>query len=108
MKRTALFVVLAGSLMVSLSSFGADKEVTVSGEGKCAKCSLHEADKCQNAIETTENGKKVTYFLTKNKVADDFHDNICKETHKVTATGKVHEENGKKMLTASKIDLAKD
>jgi len=97
--------------MVSLSSFGADKEakeVTVSGEGKCAKCSLHQVDKCQNAIETTENGQKVTYYLTKNKVSDAFHDNICQEAHKVKATGKVHEENGKKMLTPSKIDLVKE
>jgi len=97
--------------MVSLSSFGADKEakeVTVSGEGKCAKCALHQVDKFHNATATTENGQKVTYYLTKNKVADAFHDNICQEAHKVKATGKVHEENGKKMLTASKIDLVKE
>ncbi len=96
---------------MSVSTFAADKsskEVTVTGDGMCAKCSLHQTDKCQDAIQTTENGQKVTYYLTDNKVAKNFHDNICKETHKVTATGKVHEENGKKMMTASKIELAKE
>jgi len=85
-----------------------DKEVTVTGEGKCAKCSLKKADKCQNVIETKVDGKKVTYWLAKNEVSNNFHDNICKETKKVTATGTVKEEDGKKVLTASKIDLAKD
>ena len=85
-----------------------DKEVTVTGEGKCAKCSLKKADKCQNVIETKVDGKKVTYWLAKNETSDNFHDNICKETKKVTATGTVKEEDGKKVLTASKIELAKD
>lgn len=82
-------------------------EVTVTGEGKCAKCALKEADKCQNVIEAKEDGKKVTYYLTKNEVSNDFHDNICKGPKQVTATGTVKEVDGKKELTASKIELAK-
>jgi hypothetical protein len=84
-----------------------DKEVTVTGMGKCAKCSLKETDKCQNVIEAKEGGKKVKYYLVKNEVSDNFHDNICKESKKVTATGTVKDEDGKKVLTATKIDLAK-
>ena len=119
MKRIALFVVLMGSLLAVVSSptFAADKpdkaakaakEVTITGEGMCAKCALHQTDKCQTAIQTTENGKKVTYYLTKNKVSDKFHENVCESPHKVTATGKVKETNGKMMLTVSKIELAKE
>src|SRR3954471_3935328 len=102
--------VAALALMAWVSpSFAADakKEVTISGEGKCAKCSLKEADKCQSVIQTQENGKTVTYYLTENKLSKDFHENVCKEPAKVNATGKVKEENGKKMLTVSKIELAK-
>ena len=91
-------------------SFAAEKgkEVTVTGEGKCAKCALHETEKCQNVIETKENGKKVTYYLAKNDLSTEFHDKICKGPQKVTAKGTVKEVDGKKQLTVSKIELAKD
>jgi len=69
-----------------------------------AKCSLKETTKCQNAIKTAD-GK--TYYLADNKVSKDFHDEVCKETKKVTATGTVKDVDGKMQLTASKIDLAK-
>ena len=96
-------------LGVTSPSFGAEKgkEVTVTGDGKCAKCSLKETDSCQNVIEAKEDGKTVKYYLAKNDVSKEFHDNICKESKKVTATGTVKEEDGKKVLTASKIELAK-
>jgi len=102
-------MVLAGFLVAALAApvFAADKEVTVTGEGKCAKCALKETDKCQNVIQTTEGGKTVTYYLAQNAVSKDFHENLCKESRKVTATGTVKEEKGKKVLTVSKIELAK-
>jgi type 1 fimbria pilin len=91
-------------------SFAADtdKEVTIKGEGKCAKCALHETEKCQNVIETKDkSGKKVVYYLAKNDVSDEFHGKICKGPQKVTAKGTVKEVDGKKELTVSKIELAK-
>jgi hypothetical protein len=82
------------------------KEVTITGEGKCAKCILKETEKCQNAIETTTvDGKKVTYYLADNKASKDFHEDLCKEARKVTATGTVKEVDGKKELTVSKIEV---
>ena len=69
---------------------------------------LKETDKCQNAIEVEEGGKKVTYYLAQNKVAKGFHKNVCEESKKVTAMGTVKEEDGKKVLSVSKIELAKD
>lgn len=108
MKRIAGFTAVAAlAVAFATTAFAEDKEVTVTGTGKCAKCQLKEADKCQNVIETKEHGKKVTYYLAKNEKSDNFHDNICKESKKVTATGTVKEEDGKKVLTVSKIELAK-
>jgi predicted nucleotidyltransferase len=109
MKRNVtLLAGLAGLLLALATPSIADegKEVTITGEGKCAKCILKETDKCQNAIQTTEDGKKVTYYLTDNKVSKDFHEDLCKESKKVTATGTVKEVDGKKELTVSKIETA--
>lgn len=93
--------------VLATTAVAASKEVTITGEGMCAKCALHETDKCQSVIQTQEDGKTVTYYLAQNKVSKEFHENVCKESHKVTATGTLKEENGKKVLTASKIELAK-
>jgi hypothetical protein len=92
---------LAVSVLFSgLTLVWAAEEKTITGEGQCAKCSLKETQKCQNAIVAEEGGKKVTYYLAKNKVANAFHKNICTEVKKVKATGEV-----KKVLTATKIDV---
>ena len=77
--------------------------VTVTGEGKCAKCALKETDKCQNVIEVEEGGKTTTYYLAPNPVAKAYHKNVCTTTTKTTATGEVKEENGKKILTATEV-----
>ena len=105
MKKFSSIIALVGLLAVP--AFAADKEVTITGEGKCAKCALHETEKCQNAIQVEEQGKTVTYYLAQNDTSKDFHDNICKKTEKVIATGVVSEKDGKKILTVSKIEAAK-
>jgi hypothetical protein len=105
MKKIASIIALVGLLAVP--ALAADKEITVTGQGQCAKCALHETDKCQNTIQTEENGKKVTYYLTENDVSKEFHDNICKKSEKITAKGVVSEKDGKKILTVSKIEAAK-
>jgi Family of unknown function (DUF6370) len=109
MKKKSLIALLAifQAMALMIPAFAAGKEVTITGEGMCAKCALHETAKCQNAIQTEVDGKKVTYYLAQNAVSKDFHHNLCKENQKVTATGTVKEVNGKRVLTASKIELAK-
>jgi len=111
MKITTSLFALTGLLALALvtPTFAAEKakEVTITGDGKCAKCSLHETDKCQNAIQVDENGKTVTYYLADNKLSKSFHENLCKESKKVTATGKVKEKDGKMILTAKTLELAK-
>ena len=110
-RRIAVMASVAGLALLALATptFAAEdgKEVTVTGEGKCGKCSLKETEKCQNVIEAKEGGKTVKYYLTQNETSKEFHDNICKEAKKVTATGTVKEVDGKKELTVSKIELAK-
>lgn len=105
MKKISSLIALMG--LLAIPAFAADKEVTITGEGKCAKCALHETEKCQNVIQTQEDGKTVTYYLAQNPTSKDFHENLCKKSEKVTATGTVTEENGKKVLTVSKIEEAK-
>ena len=116
MKKTSLLITgIAGLLLLAIATptfaaekeKGKDKTVTITGEGKCGKCALHETEKCHNVIVAEKNGKKVTYYLTQNDVSKAFHENICKEAKKVTATGTVKNEDGKKVLTVTKIELAK-
>ena len=108
-KRIALTTGIVGLFLFALAapSLAEDKEVTVTGEGKCAKCILKEGDKCQTVIQTKEDGKTVSYYVADNEVSKNFHEDVCKQAKKVTATGTVKEVDGKKLLTASKIELAK-
>ena len=84
----------------------ADETVTITGEGKCAKCTLKETKECQNVIQSEKDGKKVTYYLVDNDVSKKFHGKLCSETKKLKATGTVKDEYGKMRLTASKIEPA--
>ena len=111
MKKSPMLVALVTTLFVvatAPTSLAADgKEVSIQGEGKCAKCELKKTDSCQNVIEVTKDGKKETYFLVQNDVSKKFHSNLCQATAKVKATGTVKEVDGKKEMTVSKIELDK-
>ena len=45
--------------------------------------------------------------MSENKVATDFHKNICTTVAKVVAKGEVKEVEGKKHITLTKIELEK-
>jgi len=96
---------MIGSLALATPALA--KEVTITGEAKCAKCALKESDKCQNVIQVEKKHKTVTYYLVQNDVSKKFHEEICKQAKKVTATGTVKTVDGKKELTPTKIELAK-
>ena len=104
---------IVGSLMLALAtpSFGADsnKEIKITGDAKCAKCSLKEGDKCQTVIQTEGNdGKKVTYYLADTEAAKGFHHEVCSgKSKKVTATGTAKKADGKQEFAASKIEVNK-
>jgi hypothetical protein len=112
--RKAILTAVAGLAIFAFSNsvFAGDtgngKEKTITGEAKCAKCALKESDKCQTVIQTkAEDGKVTTCWLASNDVAKDFHQNVCRGSKKVTATGVVTKEGDKLELAADKIALAK-
>jgi RecG-like helicase len=101
-------VVVVGLTMMGALKTRAADEKTVTGEGKCAKCALKESPSCQNVVQVKEGDKTVTYYLVQNDVSKKFHENICKETKKISVTGTVKEVDGKQQMTPTKIELAKD
>ena len=109
-----LFLTVAAGLLMAVTTSrllaldASSKEVTITGNAVCAKCLLHEGDKCQTVIQAQVDGKAVNYYLTQNDVSKAFHKNICSGPgEQVTATGTVKEKGGKEMLTASKIEPVK-
>jgi len=114
MKRTSLSLAGAASLLalaLALPAFAGDKEhgkeITITGQAKCAKCALKETDKCQSVIQVEKHGKTITYYMVDNDVSKAFHKNVCTETKKATATGTDKEVDGKHQFTPTKITLAK-
>ncbi len=114
MKKSTLFLTVAIGLLMAvttsrlLAADAASKEVTITGNAVCAKCVLHESDKCQTVIQAQVAGKTVNFYVAQNDVSKAFHKNICTGPgEKVTATGTVTEKDGKEMLTLSKIEPVK-
>jgi hypothetical protein len=113
MKTASLILTgIAAALVLAFATptFAANKskEKTITGEAKCAKCMLKETEKCQTVIQVeNKKGKTVNYYLADNDVSKAFHQNVCTEAKKVTATGKVKKVDGKNEFTVSKIELAK-
>ena len=107
-KFIPLFAVAAVFSGVALA-YAAD-EKTYKGEAVCAKCALEETPKCQNTVTVDEAGAKTTYYITHDAVSKKAHGalGICTAKKgagvKVAVTGTMKEENGKKVITASKIE----
>ena len=92
--------------LLSITTARADNhEKSLKGEGLCAKCELKETKECQTAIRVKDGDKTVIYYAKDNKVAKDFHKNICTTVAKVVATGEVKEVDGKQHITLSTIEL---
>jgi hypothetical protein len=113
-KASILLGAVAGLMLLAIAtpSFaaasGKGKERTITGEAKCGKCALKEGEKCQTVIQTeNKKGKQITFYVMDNDVSKAFHENVCKDTKKVTATGTVKNVGGKNEFTASKIELVK-
>jgi len=111
MKKASLLLTgIAGLLLLALATptFASEKgkQVTITGEAKCAKCILKESDKCQTVIQAEgKNGKTVMYYLTDTDAAKAFHENVCHEAKKVTASGRVKKVDGKRELAATDIKV---
>lgn len=82
-------------------------EVTLTGQLTCAKCGLKESSACQNVLRVSDAATKTEtkYYLAKNDVAQAHHEQVCGGQVSATVTGRVTEEAGKKVLTATAISL---
>lgn len=110
MKNTKLAITLLAALAITgLTAQAEDaKTTTVTGNMVCAKCKLHETSSCQNVIQVEKDGKTVNYYLVQNDVSTGKHEDVCmNDGKKMTATGTVEEKDGKKTLTATKLEAAK-
>jgi hypothetical protein len=58
--KTILSVISTVAFAASVA-LAADKELTVTGEGKCAKCALKKADSCQNVVEVKSGDQTKVY-----------------------------------------------
>jgi len=108
------FTLLAVTVFCSGVALAAEV-VTITGEGKCAKCALKETKTCQNAVIVEKDGMKKTYYLAQNDVAKKAHakDGFCRaskeEPIKVKVTGTCVEKDGKHLLTPTeKITKVED
>ena len=112
MKKSKWFLALAAGVLAATFTArvlaAENTAVTLTGTMVCGKCKLHITKECQDVLQVEKDGKTVNYFLTMNKVAKDFHPNICQnDGEKVTVTGTVKEKGGKEILSASTIEAAK-
>jgi len=91
--------------VLQLSLHAADVKIT--GEAVCAKCELQQTTSCQMAIKVRNaSGKEEIILADNNKVAKDFHDEICQRNARVVAEGVITEKDGKKTIALTKIEKA--
>ena len=108
LKLKLMIALLAGLAITGATTALAAEEVTITGNMVCGKCTLHETETCQNVVQVTADGKTVNYYLKENDISKAEHGAICKGgSEKVTVTGQVKEKDGKKTMTATKIEVIK-
>src|SRR5271167_2305128 len=113
MKKSKIIAVVAAGFLLagftsSLFAEDASKEVTITGNMVCGKCTLHETKKCQNVVQVVQGTNTVNYYLKQNDVSKASHDPICQGSpEKVTVTGTVKEKKGKEIMTPTKIEPVK-
>ncbi len=100
---------LALALVVGLvAAATAADEVTVTGKVLCAKCTLKKADakECQNVLVVKDGDKTTEYYVEMNDVAKKFG-HVCTGEKDAVVTGTVSEKDGKKWISATKMDEKK-
>jgi hypothetical protein len=106
MKSRAIALVAVLALFAAGTAGWAGDEVTLKGNIVCAKCTLKKADakECQNVLLAKgTDGKDVEYYLARSEAADAVGE-VCTATKPATVTGTVTEKDGRKWLTASKVE----
>jgi hypothetical protein len=103
----AAVVLLAGAGLAGLADTKSES-VTLKGKFECSKCELHETADCGNVLAVKDGAKEVKYYLVDNELSKGEHKSICAAPKDgVTVTGTVSEKDGKKWLTATRIEMPK-
>jgi hypothetical protein len=103
--KTLLSLFVGGLLVLAMAMTGEaqdKKEVTLKGDGVCAKCGLSQTQKCQDALEVKEGDAKGVYYI-KGKGAAGLHRSICQARVPLTVTGVVSTKENQKWIEASKV-----
>lgn len=106
----ALFA--ATSLFASADDAGA--KVTIEGMAQCAKCTLKETKTCQNVVVVEKDGKTTKYYLVHDAVSKKAHSpaGFCTAVKDAGPTVKVEgtceKQDGKLLVTATKIEKVED
>jgi len=107
MRRTTLVCLLAALVAFGTLALASDKAapVTLEGQITCAKCSLGMADakECQNVLVVDQGGTPGHYYIAKNDVSEEYG-HTCKGEKAAVVTGTVAEKDGKKWITATKME----
>jgi hypothetical protein len=110
LKRLSLLTVVSLAIMLAGGAVAGEKAETVTLEGKlvCAMCTLHaeDAKSCQSVLEVAaseEGAKPAFYYLAKNEATKELG-MTCKGDQSAKITGAVMEKDGKKWITATKIE----
>ena len=106
--RVALKMVFCAAVVTALTLTVAaqNKATTLTGTITCAKCDLKIAKDCATVIVVNENGKDTTYYLD-SKSSKAKHDEVCQTPKQGSVTGIVSEKDGKKIITATKVEFQK-
>jgi hypothetical protein len=102
--KLGLSIALVAGLVAGAT---AGDEVTVTGKVMCAKCTLKKADakECQDVLVVKDGDKAGEYYVAKNEVSKTFG-HTCSGEKPAVVTGTVTEKDGKKWITATKMDKA--
>lgn len=104
--KTAVKIALVLLVALGFLATASAETVTVEGTVVCAKCALKKADakQCQNVLVAPgKDGNDVEYYMAKSEAADKLGE-VCMAKKKVIVTGEVTEKEGRKWITASKVE----
>ncbi|MFO0823209.1 MAG: hypothetical protein U0792_08825 [Gemmataceae bacterium] len=81
---------------------------TLEGTLTCTKCALKETKACGHALIVKDGDKKVTYYIADKGGKEPYHKACCTaDVDGVKVTGTVGEKDGKKTISAAKVELPK-
>ena len=107
--KTLSLIGLALALVVGFVAIvPAAADTTLTGNVVCAKCTLKKADakECQNVLVVKNGDNTDEYYVQKNDVATKFG-HVCTGQKDAVVTGTVTEKDGKKWITATKMEEKK-